>query len=169
MEEIFDFELKRALKGQYHAGLAMLRETIEKCPEELWTAGTFPRNTWRIAFHAIFYTHLYLQTEEGAFKPWAKGRESIRLLWDDENGNPPPNEAPYSKEEILEYLDLVDSGVDGWVDALDLRSKDSGFWWYTIPKLDHRLLNVRHLQGHVGQLSELVMATGADLDWVSVA
>ena len=164
-----DSELKRALKGQYHAGLTMLRETIEKCPEALWTAGTFPRNPWRIAFHAIFYTHLYLQTEERAFKPWAKGRETVRLLWGDENGNAPPVEPSYSKDDTLEYLELVDEGVDDWVDAIDLASQESGFWWYKIPKLDHQLLNVRHLQGHVGQLSELVMATGADLDWVSVA
>ena len=99
MAKDLDSELKRALKGQYHAGLAMLREAIEKCPEELWTAGAFPRNTWRIAFHAIFYTHLYLQTEESAFQPWAKGRESIRLLWDDEDGNLPPVEPPTGDRE----------------------------------------------------------------------
>jgi len=45
---------------------------------------------------------------------------------------------------------------------------ESGFSWYSIPKLDHQLLNLRHLQGHVGQLSELVMATGADLTWVAI-
>ena len=161
-------DLKRALKGQYHAGLAMLRETIEKCPEDLWVSGEHPRNPWRIAYHAIFYTHLYLMTSEEAFQPWDKHREHIRKLWIDEE-EPPPVEAPYTKEETLEYLEMVNAAVDGWVDAVDLESTASGFSWYSIPKLDHQLLNVRHLQGHVGQLSELVMATGADLDWVSVA
>jgi hypothetical protein len=159
-------DIKRAMKGQYHAGLAMLRQTIEQCPDDLWLAGEHPRNTWRIAYHAVFYTHLYLQTSEEAFRPWDKHRPQIRILWDDPEI--PTVEPPYSKEETLAYLDTVDAGVDGWVDAIDLESPDSGFSWYSIPKLDHQLLNLRHLQGHVGQLSELVMARGADLDWISV-
>jgi hypothetical protein len=36
-------------------------------------------------------------------------------------------------------------------------------------KLSHQILNLRHLQGHVGQLSELLMARGIDIDWVSKA
>jgi hypothetical protein len=27
-------------------------------------------------------------------------------------------------------------------------------------------MNLRHLQGHVGQLSELLMAKGIDTDWI---
>jgi hypothetical protein len=35
--------LQAAIKGQYHAGMAMLKEAIEQCPEDLWTAGDAPR------------------------------------------------------------------------------------------------------------------------------
>ena len=154
------------MKGQYHAGLAMLRETIEKCPEDLWVGGTHPRNTWRIAYHVIFYTHLYLQVNEAAFVPWSKNSTTCRVLWDDE-GEKAPVETPFSKAELLEYVDLVDAGVDAWVDLIDLESLDPGFSWYSIPKLDHQILNIRHLQGHMGQLSELVLATGVDLRWIS--
>lgn len=159
-------EIKRALKGQYHAGLAMLRETIEKCPENVWLGGTHPRNPWRIAYHALFYTHLYLMAREEEFVPWAMHREHVPALWEDEDG--PPIEPAYSRAEEMAYLEMIYAGVDGWVDLIDLDSLDSGFSWYSIPKLDHQLLNIRHLGGHVGQLSELVIATGADLDWVSV-
>ncbi len=157
--------IREALKGQYHAGLAMLRACIESCPDDLWLEGKHPRNFWRIAYHAIFYTHLYLQTCEDAFVPWEKQRDTVRILWDDEE--PVPVEPQYTREEMLEYVELVDSGVDGWVDVLDLESTDPGFHWYSIPKLDHQILNVRHLGGHVGQLSELLMARGIDVDWVS--
>lgn len=34
-------------------------------------------------------------------------------------------------------------------------------------KLSHELMNLRHTQGHVGQLSELLMARGIDTDWIS--
>ncbi len=30
-------------------------------------------------------------------------------------------------------------------------------------------MSLRHIQGHVGQLSELLMAHGIDTDWVSKA
>ncbi len=34
-------------------------------------------------------------------------------------------------------------------------------------KLSHQLMNLRHRQGHIGQLSELLMARGIDTDWVA--
>jgi hypothetical protein len=160
-------DIKLALASQYHAGLAMLRESIELCPDDLWTSGEHPRNFWRIAYHAVFYTHLYLMTGEDAFQAWEKHRPTIRLLWDDD-GELPPVEPPYSKDEVLQYLNLVDSQVDEWVAQIDLASPETGFHWYPIPKLDHQLMNLRHLQGHVGQLSELLMAKGIEIDWVAV-
>ena len=63
-------DLRRALKEQYHGGLAMLAECVEKCPEDMWTAGAHPRTFWRIAFHAAFFTQLYLGQNEAAFQPW---------------------------------------------------------------------------------------------------
>jgi len=34
-------------------------------------------------------------------------------------------------------------------------------------KLSHQIMNLRHIQGHVGQLSELLMAKGIDTDWTA--
>lgn len=159
-------DLKPALISQYRAGLAMLRQAIERCPAELWTAGAHPRNFWRIAYHAIFYTHFYAMHGESSFQPWAKHRRHVPSLWADQDG--PPVELPYSVAETLEYLDYVDSKIDEWVNELDLSRMETGFDWYPIPKLDHQLMNVRHLQGHVGQISELLMAHGVDVDWIAV-
>jgi hypothetical protein len=166
-------ELRQALKEQYHAGLAMLAECVEKCPEGLWLAGEHPRTFWRIAFQAAFFTHLYLGQNEAAFQPWPGRREGIHHgLW-----RPPfevePYELPegaeiYRRTEILDYLRFVDELVDPTVDQLNLDSEETGFSWYkNMSKLSHQLMNLRHTQGHVGQLSELLMARGIDTDWVS--
>ncbi len=49
-----------------------------------------------------------------------------------------------------------------------LAAGETGFSWYpSMSKLSHELMNLRHLQGHVGQLSELLMAHGIDTDWVA--
>lgn len=142
----------------------MLRETVEICPEELWKSGEHPRAYWRIAYHATFYTHLYMMQNMESFRKWEKGRDECRSL-----AEGPEGVEAYSKSDILEYVDLLDSHVDAAVDALDLDSSETGFSWYpNMAKLDHQLMNLRHLQGHVGQLSELLMANGIETTWMGI-
>jgi hypothetical protein len=151
-------ELRQALKEQYHAGLAMLAECVEKCPEDVWREGEQSRPFWGIAFHAVYYTHLYLVQNEAAFQPWPGQREN-RL---------PEGDDIYQRTEILDYIRFVDALIDPTVDQLDLASDETGFSWYpNMSKLSHQLMNLRHTQGHVGQLSELLMARGIDTDWIS--
>jgi hypothetical protein len=161
-------DLRAALVEQYRAALAMLRDCIEKCPEDLWTGGSFPRNPWRIAYHAIFYTHLYLMQDEASYVPWPKHREGATALWEDDEGPAPATVEPYTRAEALEALEHLDALIAPTVASLDLDAPETGFHWYpNMTKLSHQLLNLRHLQGHVGQLSELLMARGIETDWVS--
>lgn len=156
-------KLKEAIRGQYHAGLEQLRQTVALCPDHVWTGGEHPRNYWRIAYHAAFYTHLYMAQNLEAFQAWERARAYCELLWE----KPNIVEA-YTRADILEYIQWVDARVDVTVDSLDLESEETGFDWYKgMTKLDHELMNLRHLQGHVGQLSELLMAHGVDIDWVA--
>jgi hypothetical protein len=166
-------ELRPALKEQYHAGLAMLAECVEKCSEDLWLEGEPPRTFWRIAFHAAFFTHLYLGQDEAAFQPWPGRREGIHhRLWHGPGDGEPvgllERAEIYSRNEILDYIRFVDELVDPIVDQLNLASDETGFSWYpNMSKLSHQLMNLRHTQGHVGQLSELLMARGFDTGWVA--
>lgn len=178
-------DVRGALKQQYHAGLAMLRQCIERCPDDLWAAdrpdtsadGIVDRAYWRIVLHGLYFTHLYLGQGEDALRPPPAdsaigGRKDFKGMW-----GPPPSEEPYdfplgtpacSRAEALEYLAYVDGIVNETVDGLDLETEESGFHWYrNITKLSHQILNVRHVQGHVGQLSELLMLRGIDTDWNS--
>jgi hypothetical protein len=88
---------------------------------DLWTgSGGHTNPFWRVAYHTLFYTHLYLQ---------------------------PTNRC--------------DSAVDDAVNALDLNAPHSGFSWYEIPKLEHQIVNIRHIQYHQAQLADrLRKATG---------
>ena len=165
-------DVRAALKDQYHASLAMLRQCVELCPDDLWVSGTHPRTFWRIAFHAAFFTHLYLGQNHEALRPWPGRRDDLQRLWDvSEDIEPyelPEELEPCRQKEILDYIAFVDGLVDPTVDALDLDTQESGFSWYkNISKLSHQILNIRHVQGHMGQLSELLMGRGIDIDWVS--
>jgi len=62
-------DIQSALKSQYHAPLAMLKQAVERCPDDLWTAPGEPSPFWQVAYHTLFFTHLYLQQDEKAFGP----------------------------------------------------------------------------------------------------
>ncbi len=154
--------LRSALKSQYHASLAMLRTAIRACPEDLWSSSDGHANRyWRIAYHTLYYTHLYLQPNNRVFRPWEYHQRGIqhmdrwRKTW-----------RPYTKAEVLAYWRICDSMVDGAVDSLDLNAPQSGFSWYAIPKLEHQIVNIRHIQYHQAQLADrLRVATGAGIGW----
>ena len=73
-------DIRKALTSQYLAALAMLEETIRRCPDDLWVDPQAKDQFWQIAYHALFFTHLYLQESEAAFRPWAKHRKDYHNL-----------------------------------------------------------------------------------------
>ncbi|HUR35562.1 MAG TPA: DinB family protein [Vicinamibacterales bacterium] len=168
-----DQTLKRALKSQYHAALAMLGQAIDACPDALWYDATPTNAFWQVAYHSLFFTHFYLQPTAGAFRPWPKHHANVQH----EDGIPGPADPrsslpliapPYARTEVLEYWAFCDALVDPAVDALDLESPTSGFSWYPISKLEHQLVNLRHTQHHAAQLADRLRAHGnVAVRWVS--
>lgn len=157
--------LREALKGQYRGSLAMLRGAIEGCPDALWESGAPPRNFWRLAYHTLFYAHLYLELEAGEFVHWEKHRDEVESDQERETLNP----KPYTKAEILEYAALVDARVGPQLDRMDLMAPECGIPWYTMPKLDHQIMNIRHIQEHAGQLRDRLLEACLDPKWVGKA
>ena len=171
-------ELRKALKEQYHAGLAMLAECVEKCPKGMWLEGKHPRTFWRIAWHASYFTHNYLVQNEAVFNgsvvDWplavrrVLGVSDTQKAIDVEPYELPDGVTPLTQRELLDYISHVRGLIDETIDNLDLDSDKTGYSWYpNMSKLSHELMNLRHIQGHVGQLSELLMARGIDIQWVA--
>ena len=170
--------LRAVLKSQYHATLAMLRQAVERCPDDLWTSREAENPFWRVAYHTLYYTHLYLQPRAEDFRAWEHHQTNIQHMDDipappeieavlEPAHRPPQTGAPYAKAEILAYWDVCDAMVDAAVEALDLMSPRSGFSWSGASKMEHQVSSVRHIQHHTAQLSDrLRAATGAGVDWV---
>src|SRR4051795_2479311 len=125
-----DRTIKRILKSQYHAAIAMVRDAVEKCPDELWYDQTPTNAFWQVAYHTVFFAHLYVQQDEAAFRPWPGHQGNAQ--WGD--GFPGPADplsalplipAPYSRAEVLAYSDYCDALLDDAVDALDLEASTS--------------------------------------------
>ncbi len=156
--------LKGALKGQYHAGMDMMKGAIDACPPEMWAAGKPPRQFYRLAYHALFYTELYLQVHVDDFVRWEHHRDEVEGDEHTEILEP----EPYTKEQLVEFWQRVDDRIDPLIDKIDLSAKDCGIPWYKIPKLDHVLLNLRHLQEHAGQLRDRLLEAGIDQRWHTI-
>lgn len=151
--------LKTALKNQYHAALATLHQAVELCPDDLWNDGDYTNRCWQIAYHGLYFTHLYLQPRLEDFTPWSGHQAGVQHE-DGIAGSVDPDSDlplipdPYTKDQVLAYCSFCTEMVDEGVDALDLASPDSGFHWYPVPKLEHQLVNLRHLQHHAAQLAD---------------
>jgi hypothetical protein len=131
----------------------MLKQAIAQCPESLWNDRGYKNKFWHISYHVLFYTHLYLQDSEKDFTPWSKHKDQYQFLgplpW------PPHNEPeigePYSRKEILEYLEICRQQVEEKITSLN-PDAESGFHWLPFGKMELQLYNIRHVQHHTGQL-----------------
>jgi len=159
-------DIKNVIIDQYGAALEMLKQAIIQCPPARWDDPHGRKQFWLVAYHALFYTHLYLSDNLNNFKPWEKHRKDIHRL-----GSFPEKAEigePYSREEILEFLELCRKTVVEQVSALDLEA-ESGFEWLPFNKAELQLYNIRHLQHHAAELIEWLGANeGIDVDWVGM-
>ncbi|HLO99075.1 MAG TPA: hypothetical protein VK171_10815 [Fimbriimonas sp.] len=154
--------LKLALANQYIAGLKMLRQCIELCPPDLYEEGVHPRTFVRIAYHGAFYTRWYLTLGEDVDVHIAGAHPKLAWLW----GKPAKAPTP-TQSDLIAYIDKIISEVRPNLEVMDLDASYCGFSWYkSTSKLEHQFVNLRHLEGHVGQLSELLMARGIYIDWI---
>jgi hypothetical protein len=158
--------VKESIKSQYHASLEMLRQAIVECPESLWNDSAYQVPFWHIAYHVLFFTHLYLHPSEDEFVPWEKHKEAYRSLAS--SGEKSETLEPLSKEDILMYHGLCCEQVEERVTALDLEAK-SGFDWLPFNKLELQIYNIRHIQQHTGELYERLGTSGnIELRWVGM-
>src|SRR3569833_2990900 len=124
--------------------------------------------------HAVYYTHHYKGQSGDDLIPWPAAPSTYATLWDWEHGlepsDLPEDVTPLPRTSMLDYITFVDNLVDATVEGLDLDTDSAVFPWYpNISKLSLELMNLRHIHGHIGQLSELLMSRGIDIDWVGRA
>lgn len=166
-----ELDIHAVLQRQYRASLAMLSQAVQQCSDFLWFSSDYQNRYWHIAYHALFYTHFYLQDSEAAFQPWEKHRPNYQFLgptpW-------PPHERPriedpYTKADVLAYHSFCLKQVEERVriPALDA---PAGFHWLPFNRMELHLYNVRHIQHHAGQLVDrLRNIEGTSTEWVGTA
>jgi len=163
-----DSIIKQSTLRQYRAALDMLERAIELCPDNTWFSTEYRNRFWHVAYHSLFYTHLYVQPSEGNFQAWSKHVPNSNYLgprpW--AKNEPFQIPEPYAKPDVQDYLKLCRGEVEKQVPLIRFEDA-SGFDWLPFNKLELQFYNIRHLQHHTGQLIErLRTAAGIGVDWI---
>ncbi len=163
--------LPEVIISQYLAALDMLKQTITQCPAAIWNDPGDKTAFWRIAYHALFYTQLYVQESEATFRPWPRHRNEYQFLgptpWPPHE--PPQIGEPYDQAAVLDYLAFCQQQVREIVPRLDLNAASSGFDWLPFGKLELQFYTIRHVQQHTGELMERLGTRAAvEIDWVGM-
>lgn len=161
--------MKEAIKSQYAASLAMLRNAVELCGDGLWLDADYTNPFWRVAYHALFFTHLYASKSHEEFRPWPKHIDELDSLGPmiHKDWQVPKEGLPYSKDNVLEYWDFTMEHVMRETESCDSKA-ESGFFWLPFNKLELQFYNIRHIHQHTGQLADrLRERQGVGLGWVA--
>jgi hypothetical protein len=157
-------ELKSAFISQYKASLKMIQEAVSKADDVIWLNKEYKNPFWQIAYHALFYTDLYLSESESKFTPWEKHKDEYSSMSQTENKTTIIE--PYRQTELIEYLDKILGSLDKRIELTDF-SATSGFYWLSFTKLELHIYNIRHIQHHAGQLIDrLREQAGLGTDWI---
>ena len=153
--------------SQIRAALKMLRSAIEACPDGLWDREEDHNAFWVLAYHTLYFAHLYLSPSEAAFEPFERdvaGHEGfgrtdlgdwVELLPED----------TYTKADVLAYCDHIDGRLASLVQSAPFDGP-SGFHWLPFTRSEAHLYNLRHIQHHAGQLAErLRQEAGVGTSW----
>ncbi|MEO6288881.1 MAG: hypothetical protein ABIO76_03105 [Ginsengibacter sp.] len=151
--------MEKAVTSQYRASLKMLVDVINKCPNNLWDNGAYENRFWRIVYHTLFYTALYLNEGTSQFVPWRKHIANYNYLGSVNSDNKPVIiNSIYSKDEMIKYAKLIFKDCKKLIKDND--GKESGFDWLPLSRLEIHIYNIRHLQHHIGQLIERLHQSG---------
>ncbi|MBK8504854.1 MAG: hypothetical protein IPL46_23170 [Saprospiraceae bacterium] len=142
--------IKSALISQLRASLMMLQKGVVTCSDDLWVTDQYSNRTWQLVYHALFFTDLYLYQHLDERKRFYLHKKDYQNLGEANSKD------PYSKMEMAEYITYINDRIENAIDSLDLLGEDCGFYWYKVNKMEHQMVNLKHLQHHVAQLLERI-------------
>lgn len=150
-------EIIKILGSQYKASLGMLKNAVEKIPDEYWNSPEYNNPNWQVAYHVIWATKLYLGENIESYIPFEnaiEGAESLGGSQDWENADTGVKvEGVHTKNELLSYIDNLENILESSIEKIPLEN-NSGFEWYPYLRLELHINNIRHIQYHTAQIIE---------------
>src|SRR5262245_30518179 len=150
--------VRHILTGQFEAALAMLNQCRRACPPEYWE-GKIANSSFRyIAYHTLFFLDFYLSPNEDAFV-----LRDLHHRGGDERGE--EESIGLSQDDTLAYVPICRQKMLAALAAETRESLEgpSGFSYRRISRGELHVYNIRHVQHHVGQLSDYLRRVDAKL------
>ncbi len=169
-----DITWKTIVWQQFGAAIDMFGNAVRACPDELWRERLWDHPSerpeyaqfWYLTFHSLFWLDLYLSGAVEGFAPPAP----FTLDELDPAGLVP--EKPYTKDELLAYLETCRKKCQATIEALtdETAQRPCRFRWGEVSFVELLLYNMRHVQEHAAQLNLLLgQKTGGAPKWVARA
>jgi hypothetical protein len=180
-------DFAEVVRKQYAAALKMLRNAIEKCPDDVWDHRDPGEATfWGHAMHALFYTRTYLQDSLGGSDDVENRTVAMELLglplkdfsqpetqrlaqtmWRITQHDFRTPRVP-TKTELLERLDKCQTALATAMSQAAAGGADgpSPMPWIPGTRWDLLLYNLRHIPQHLGRMHSTLGRRGIKLEWV---
>lgn len=167
--------VKALVVSQYEAALSTLKACVDTCPDTLWTGPVATYKFFQVVFHALFFTDLYLGTDEESFS-----RQPFHLHHPEFFANyavehePLDDPAPpfRDKASLLAYLDFCRRKAGEVVrgETETILTGPCGFRRgdrRNFSRAELHVYNIRHIQHHAAQLSlRLRLETHEGVEWM---
>lgn len=142
---------------QFGASIDSIKQSIEVCPEALWSDQSREPQYWYLAFHTIFWLDLYMEENGEAYRP----PEPFGLEELDPAGLLPPR--VYSKQELLDFLSRArEKARRKLLELTEETGRKPYHYGNThITVAEKFLYNMRHCQHHAAQMN-LIMRQSVD-------
>lgn len=150
-----DTTWKAILWRQLEAAIDMLENAVRACPEEIWSDRSRKPEYWYVVYHTLFFLDLYsFGSVEGFVPPVPFNLDEL-----DPAGILP--ERPYTKEELLTYLEHGRGKCRAAVAAMtaEKAQQRSPFAWLDTTEGELLLTTLRHVQHHAAQLNLILRQT----------
>jgi hypothetical protein len=156
-----------SLWDQFGAAIDMFQNALEKCPDELWDRGDKAEYMfWYWAYHTLFWTDYYLDTDPVNFVP----PERYNMSEFDPEGKLPDHIC--TKAELIDYAkhcrEKLRKLINDFIADPDLADRKWRDDRESDTLYEMELYNMRHVMHHTGQLNMLLGQIDHSLPvWVS--
>ncbi len=160
---------KQAIRGQLEAALCTMDDCLARCPDSVWRAPVAKLQFNQAAFHAIFYTDVYLGENLSSLRGQDFHSQNASTFADYEELEDRIQQNTYSRDFLRQYvrhcLQKTRTAVEAETEA-SLAAR-CGFERMALSRMELYLSTIRHLQHHAAQLS-LRLRLDADelIGWV---
>jgi hypothetical protein len=162
-------EIPHAVRSQLIASLNMLKDCIDRCPENEWNEKHNDHPFSQVVFHTLFDCDLNLSFDENDLRNQRFHKENVQEYGEYEELEDKIRNRVYEKSFIIKYyahciekvFQLTNNEIN---DDMILPKND---FYKTMTKLERYINCIRHTQHHVAQLGfRLQLLTMKEMDWI---